>query len=154
LQGDVFQLNNGEGDLHEVSEGEIGVRVSSLEMAHSSRFVRSYEDRFCLAWGLDEYLEAGFNIGTLWEDHDNMPTSLEGGEPLTDASRETKTFLEGIPESLVREIIWPQIVVTGNTLDTFRRMTVLRLVCRSWAEWIERDFDYQDGIQAYSKVIF
>jgi hypothetical protein len=63
----------------------------------------------------------------------------------------TETFLQWLPETLVRDVIWPRIVETGNILDTFKRMEVLRSVCRSWANWIKNHVDYQDGIQAYSE---
>jgi hypothetical protein len=34
-------------------------------MSPSSYFIRSYEERYCLAWDLDEYLKSDYNIGAL-----------------------------------------------------------------------------------------
>jgi hypothetical protein len=92
----------------------------------SSYFFRSYEERFCLACGLDDYLETNYNINGLWDEPEYAQSLLGGGEHVAEEEVTTKSFLEGLPE---RDKIWPLIVETGNTL-----MVVLKSVCRSWAD--------------------
>lgn len=100
-----------------------------------------------LAWEFDEEL-----VFTESEDEDEANR------------KESKKFLDGIPDDLVERFIWPKLLLpppqddTGKYLRTLNRaehaahirvMLNLRGVCRAWRQWVGAHEDWTYGVVNY-----
>jgi hypothetical protein len=103
-------------------------------MTRAWRFVRKFEEQFCLAWGLDDYPEPNYEINILWEELEFNQGDIMVDKLRREECRVATTFLEGLPEVLVNEMIWPYVVGKENSLDAYKKMVMVKAVCQGWSQ--------------------
>jgi hypothetical protein len=119
-------------------------------MGHPQERVIDFPQRLLITWG--QFLvpipsEEGYDIAGLWESQSESKYFYDANEELLveEEPRVVEGFLEEIPVEIMLSSIWPR-VIEGAVVHRVRKMIMLKMVCKGWYNWIEKNEDYQEDL--------